>query len=694
MVDCKEHRHPGQFSGRCLSLITAQANALRQRQVDMAPIDLGTGETVELRPFPSARLILSARRDGAGWSVSSNGRWKAVEPGRPFRLPLTAPHDDTRYRAPTSANGLKAKMSRYAAYNDLHRRLPIYFLETARRKVASRRAAVVDKNLARQSGLTFVGREAGDRLHLDCLDHGGLFDMSLNTEGDAFPSQVPVGYYSTEFATYVFAWLAQRTGDEKWRRAARLGLAFSMRNLIPYTAVSFDHIEFKLLPLLMLLKDFDPATFSDAAVPDLLAALDYRETDYQPINVLCMRLANLALTERFTPDPTRHKKARRLLRKVARNQTAQGQIQDNFKPASIHNHDLTYHQFSIACLALAIAATPENWDDGIRTAMERVFSEGLAFSRAMARPDGHPSYLGRGCNNIYHIASYIYASTFRGHRGGLSATLALLEAYADETRGWPAALNSERERRMGWNHCAVPYIGQTLFFLTLAHDADEARSSGLVEPGRAALKPGAFACLQDECFHAVAFSGGDSYSWAGGQRATGMAGLASLSFMGIPLLGALEYDGTAEAWLTDLPSPPDSRNGVFRHRIKLATNALRLYGGGRETRYSLDQGHFVIQGRFKKPAQNRPVRLLTFREDTAHVALAGELCAEISLHDGNWLHLSVSAGDGAQVSLSPSLGNSFGPVRSLMLNDPDLAPEQQWTLVLRPISGRSACDRH
>lgn len=690
MKDNKEHRHSGQLPDRSLRLITSQAEALLQRQVDLGSIKIAAGETLEFRPFPSAKLTLSARRDKVGWSVSSNGAWQAVMAGKPFRIALTEPKDDTRYRAPKTASGLKAKVSRYASYNDLHVRLPIFFLETARRQMTSRRAPVVDRHLARQGGLTFVAREAGDRLNLECLDHGGLFDMSLNTEGDAFPGQVPVGYYSTEFATYVFSWLAQRTGDEKWLRATRLGFAFSMRNLVPYTAVSFDHYEFKLLPLLMLLKDFDHTTFSDVAMSDLLAALDYRETDYQPINVLCMRLANLALTERFAHDPSHQKKAHRLLRKVAQNQTVQGQIQDNFRPASIHNHDLTYHQFSIACLALAIAATPESWDDDFRSSIETVYSEGLAFSRAMVRSDGHPSYLGRGCNNIYHVASYIYASAVGGQFGGLSSTLDLLEAYADETRGWPAALNSEREGRMGWNHCAVPYIGQTLFFLVLAHDAGETPSRRSAELDRPALKPGAFACLRDERFHAVVFSGGDSYSWAGGCRATGMAGLASLSFMGIPLLGALEYDATAKAWLTDLPTPPDSKDGVFRYRIQPVTNGLRLMGGAWETHYSLNQGHFVIQARFKKPAPDRPIRLLTFREDTAQVALSGKMEAEITVHNGHRLRLSVSAGDRAHVSLSPSIGNSFGSVRSLLLNDPDPAPKQKWALVLRPISGSTA----
>jgi hypothetical protein len=598
-------------------------------------------------------------------------------------MPLTEPTDKTEYKAPLASVGLRAKLKRYGSYSDLHLRLPTFAVTTLRRKLRKRPGRAVDKLLAKTSGLTFVALEEDIRLRLTCLDDGGLFDMNLNTEGDSYPWQVPVGYYSTEYAAYVFAWLAHRTGDAAWRRAARQAFAFSLRNLTPYTAISFDHYEFKLMPLLLLLRNFGAEMVSDLPLNALLDSLRYDEQNYEPVNVACMRIANLALCDSLSPNPSYQKRAQMWLRTVMRNTTRQGQIQDNFKPASLHNHDLTYHQFSIACLKLALSARPESWTGPLADGIASAFEAGLAFSNALRRPDGHPSFMGRGCNNIYHIASYLYAASGSVCTTNLSDSLALLEAFDDPKQGWPAALNTARETRMGWNHCAIPYIGQSLFFLALTQDA---LISEKPPPSSrsAAIKHGAFASIEHNGFHAVAFAGGDSYFWSGGAHATGMAGLASLSYYGIPLLGALEYSAADGMWFTDIPiGATASPNGVFRHRLRQhGGNRAALSGPFGEVSYEINGDGFVLRVRLRRRKDAVAMPLLSFRQDMATLTMERPERARLKLPHNLALNCDIEATSSPKLHLSKARSNSFGPVQSLMLSADGQI--NGWTLRLTP----------
>lgn len=673
------------FVPRCEALILSQAEFLRSRQVSMPTLELAPDETISAIPLSIGHLDLSARKLAGGWELSSGLGWERVKMGVPLRLPLTWPIDNTEYNAPTQSAGLRAKLRRYGSYSDLHLRLPTFAVTTLRRKLQKRPDRAVDKLLAKTSGLTFVALEKDSRLRLTCLDDGGLFDMNLNTEGDSYPWQVPVGYYSTEYAAYVFAWLAHRTGDAAWRDAARQAFAFSLRNLKPYTAISFDHYEFKLMPLLLLLRNFGAETVSDLPLNALLDNLRYDERNYEPVNVACMRIANLSLFDSLAPNPSYKKRAQMWLRTVMRNTTSQGQIQDNFKPASLHNHDLTYHQFSIACLKLALSSRPESWTGPLADGIASAFEAGLAFSNALRRPDGHPSFMGRGCNNIYHIASYLYAASESVCPTRISDSLALLEAHDDLKQGWPSALNTARETRMGWNHCAIPYIGQSLFFLALTQDTlvsekppPSSRSS--------ALKRGAFACFEHNGFHAVAYAGGDSYFWSGGAHATGMAGLASLSYYGIPLLGALEYNAADGMWFTDIPiGATTSPNGVFRHRLKQNDDRqASITGPFGAVSYEINESGFVLRVRLHRRKDAVATPLLSFRQDMATLKMESPQRARLTLRDNLALNCDIEAESNPRLHFSKARSNSFGPVQSLLFSvDGQI---NGWALRLTPVT--------
>ena len=663
------------------SLILKQAEFLSSRQVYVKPLRLSPGQTVDLVPFLNTKLTIVVNQNDGVWSISSGDLLKDIELGKPFRLPLTHPVDKTSPSVRPKAKGIEAKLRRYSKYPDLHIRVPVFLFSKFNQKLRKQRQISIgkhsyrDQSLKFESGLTFVAIESKDSLVLECLDDGGIFDMNLNTEGDTYPAQVPVSYYSTEYAAFVFFWLWQRTKDEKWREAAKNAVDFSLRNLRPYTNVSFDHFEFKILPLLLVAREFDISELIDQETDEYLNHVSYAEHNYAPINVYCMRVANLALSDHLSHSNEGEKKAEQYLSIVARNLTAQGQIQDNFKPASLYNFDLTYHQFSIACLSIALTSFPNGWDDALRETMVKMVEAGVDFSMAMTRPDGHPSYMGRGCNNIYHLASYLFAlvAAEKNYLIDLSKIIKLLGQFNDQQLGLPSALNHEREKRMGWNHCAVPYIGQTLFFLALAIDKLELRrgkTGHAVGPSeRPALTDcNPFSILQSEKFHLVVFSGGDTYSWCSGSHVVGIGGVASLSYEEVPLTAALEFSDIDQRWSSDLPNecnaPPE---GVFKNKIIKTENEIDVLGKHFFAKYSLNSNALKIEYDVSQRKEWNEFQFLTLRDDTVRIENLGDQRLILETISGARLIVTLNTYASSTISLKPKLSNSFGPCRSIVV---------------------------
>ncbi|PIT86626.1 MAG: hypothetical protein COU33_02080, partial [Candidatus Magasanikbacteria bacterium CG10_big_fil_rev_8_21_14_0_10_43_6] len=312
----------------------------------------------------------------------------------------------------------------------------------------------------------------------------------------------------------------------------------------------FDHYEFKVLPLSALLleieKDDVTAEFSIDALRKKITARWY---EYDPVNVAAMRVANAVLCHKVN-IPYGKRKYAASVKRVLKNQTIQGLIQDNTGGAVRHSADLTYHQFALACLCVAQAYTPDKRIEGI-------ISRALACSRYIQRPDGHVSFFGRGANNVYHLASYIYAESCATDTKiqGIEKLITNIHSFFDSERGLPTALNKHHEARMGWNHCAMPYNGQSLFFLCLAYTNifEQKKASIVVSPSTPSSVASGYVVLQNSTFHAVIGRGADQYVWGEGTRFIGMGGLCALSVDGVSVLLANDFSIKNNIWTSDLP---------------------------------------------------------------------------------------------------------------------------------------------
>lgn len=548
-----------------LKLIEKTALFLRDRQVLVEPM-VFTKErhTHTYRPYQYAEdHILTCEKRKDMWQYRCGNTWEDIPIGVPFRLKYDTP--DTFSISPShtkSYKGIRQKITRYKGYHDFWKRVALFISKEIslfriydKWKYAQNTA--IQKELYTQEGITFVASidDNGECLTLVCIDTGGIYDTNLNSEGRALPPQVPVDCYSTEYAAYVFFWMWRRTHKVEWWQACIRAVEFFLKtSQFPYTHTMFDHYEFKVLPLAALVYDIE----KEATLPTEFPLLEVRAVlrdqwySYDPVNVSALRVANGVLC-RTLGILYLKSKVHRSVKRIRNNQTAQGLIQDNTGGAVVQSADLTYHQFALACLRVA-ASLSEN------THIHTLVDKGLHFSRSIQRPDGHVSYVGRGANNVYHLASYIYAETGASDYSEerIAALIAYLEKYASEKDGFPTALNSERETRMGWNHCAVPYNGQSSFFLCLAYDNIQkkiGKTTAETHQNMLHRKTGRcdYAVLSTSRIHAVIGRGADQYVWGEGTRYIGMGGLCSLSIDGVSLLLANDYSIRQEVWTSDMP---------------------------------------------------------------------------------------------------------------------------------------------
>src|SRR6185436_7094743 len=134
-------------------------------------------------------------------------------------------------------------------------------------------------------------------------------------------------------------------------------------------------------------------------------------------------------------------------------QTAEGLLHDNIDTYP-DAHDLTYHQYSLACLAQG-----RHWVDDSRA--REIFLRGVRFSLAVTTPDGEIAYVGRGANNVYHVASAILAFETAARmesqdaelvgqtRRAARLLLGQLERYVQPNGMLPTAMNHRIRERVG-----------------------------------------------------------------------------------------------------------------------------------------------------------------------------------------------------------------------------------------------------
>ncbi len=494
------------------------------------------------RPFSApcfrngTRLRAVLRERGGELFIENEGRMVGpLRPGAYFRLV-----PGKRAPAPAKTPGKGGSRIRFYLHNH---GLARGTLRMARIALMMRpRPPRKRPNLKAEEGVTFfLTKRTASSAEIRCYDTGALYDFFINTEMDPHPPQVPGNYYGTEYFACNCANLWRLTGEGKYREAAELALAFSTRVYGGYrpARIVFEGTEFKY-----------PAIVEAHRLlgKELPQGISYAVGEYGPVNVYALRVQNLAL------DGGRERELRRYLRRIRKNQTAEGLIKDNYPPFYEDAKDLTYHQYAAACLARAHASFP---DDELLGILERA----AAFSDRMLFGDGEVSYYGRGCNNIYHIASAIHIFSYLDAlrpRAAYRRNVARLFGYLSRKRRWlPSALNEYGLRRMGWNHCETPYNMQTAYFLLNSRGPDgKGKRAGRRMGGRKGSSdflPGSgFYRFRNGRYEIAVTNGGEQYSWANRRHGTGVAGIANLTVRDEPTTLCLDMLDN-ETPITDMP---------------------------------------------------------------------------------------------------------------------------------------------
>lgn len=371
-----------------------------------------------------------------------------------------------------------------------------------------------------------LGENGGARIEV--IDHGGILDDNPNVEGHACQPRVMANYYADGYAAYCFLRKYQDSGDEEHFEAAIAALDFLIRSYANYPrGVTWHHHEFKnpaFIECLYLLEGMGrlPPRYRDFVQ-------QLRLDRYEPTNVFSLRYYWMTLQGAIS-NKRDEKRIEECRERLLRDTTPDGLILDNNPPMYTGARDLTYHQYSLACLAGALTIEPND------AAIKEIFLRGCAFSSATMLRNGELSYNGRGAHNIYHIAAAVYAFAFARNRYGFSAwgverMLALLDRHGQEDGSLPTALNDYSEERMGWNHCRTPYNALSAFLLIKARDEGLHHWAG-ERPNSQFMESSGYAIYRGTQYEAALFCGlGESYVYSGAHR-TGVSGLAALVPLG------------------------------------------------------------------------------------------------------------------------------------------------------------------
>lgn len=517
-------------------------------------------------------------------------------------------------------------------------------------------------------GITFLYRGVRQRkVLLQAFDRGGIWEEWPNMEAFLYEPQVAATFYADAYAAYAFAWIYLQEGDADYLDAAALALDFVQRIYPRYEPMIMDgltHSDFRNPAFIEAVEELMAGAVPPAALEGWRSLYPRLVNDeaYSPTNVYALRYHWWAVRDYYTGRSGRV--PREYIERVMQDRTADGLIHDNNTSELSYGghadaHDLTYHLYTLACLARGYRYLP------LPEVLELIL-DGAAFSLSLTTSGGEPSYLGRGANNLYHLASAIYAFLFAAARdreraGRYRRAARLINRYLFSFRlpggNIPTALNDYPEERMGWNHCHTPYNALTCYFLINALPLiDETAPEEKLElegEARHYYPDARYAAFSNEHFHAVIFGGNElSYPWSGCHR-TGVAGLAQLGLQGKPgLLPVLEQSLREEEWSTsDLP---DILLDDGSTEVPAGLGRLEPEGDG--FLLALEYGGFRVEQRYLPKARGLEIHSTITCLEGGSYRLVG------------WPSLSVRLDRGWSYTLEEKHLRAGGPQGSLQLS--------------------------
>lgn len=430
-------------------------------------------------------------------------------------------------------------------------------------------------------------------------DEGGIYDEFVNAEGLKYPAQVTGNYYADSYSCLVFERLYIQTHDEKWLQASLASQRFTERVYPQYmpAGIVWHHSDFKNAAILeQILTSVDKASCLQP-----WNITHFFEDRYEPTNVFALRYHWKSLLNKLDPDNVMSQGADDDLQRLVADQTADGLFHDNIATYP-DAHDLTYHQYSTACLGMGLLQSnnPQGWT---------VFYHAVRFTLQTLSPNGEPAYTGRASNNIHQSASAILAFSIAASNTddsdfamvllkGISVVAKRLKQFQLESGMLPTAMNSYVELRMGWNHCHTPYNSLVAFMLLKA----ESILIKLNLQGRACLLPlennamwlandAGFASVSNGEYYLVCFAGCDrSYGWSEEKHVTGSAGIALFGEVNSDsILPCLDVNLPDEVVISDMPII-NGQAAFGRGNLEKTDDAIKYthhYGGANVTRYYL-----------------------------------------------------------------------------------------------------------
>lgn len=389
-----------------------------------------------------------------------------------------------------------------------------------------------NKSKPTQGGLRFHYQAKEGKIYLICLDNGGIFDTKANGEGRKLPPRVMGAYYADAYSAYCFARRYLETKNKKYLAASLRAMEFVSRTYENYPKdIVWYHHDFKnpaYIETLAILKGHISQCQYDS-LQKTVAAL--RQDFYEPTNVYALRY-HWRNARKYSGFP-KERKIISCLKRLRKDQTKEGLIHDNNLEDYNDAHDLTYHQYSLACIAGGLQYEQNKL-------AKEIFKKGCLFSYNVLTFDGNLPYNGRGANNIYHLSSAIYAFEKAALIFGESKFRRSAKTMRDYLSKWqkkegyfPTAMNPYINERMAWNHCHTPYNALTGYFMYKANDASKTalkdnnpkKASGLV-----VMDDSGYASYKNDNYSFTFFSGcAKSYPLSEGCHQTGYAGTAILS---------------------------------------------------------------------------------------------------------------------------------------------------------------------
>lgn len=482
------------------------------------------------------------------------------------------------------------------------KKLPFIFDSLKKIKNACEKPEITE--LSHYPGICFhIEKDSKGAYALECYDDGGIYDEHINAEGIHYPPQVPGNYYADGYSTLLFLKIYERTKELVWLEAARRSWKFLNRIYPRYrpSHIAWHHSDFKNAAILEVIHQFGEKFPEFSAFPHALV-----EDFYEPTNVFALRCHWKALSNylKLTADKVNDSDFKR----VFSDQTADGLYHDNIE-AYPDAHDLTYHQYSTACLAQALLYS----DDAL---LKKSFMEAVRFSLSVFGPEGEPAYVGRASNNLHQSASCALAfhkaaqiTEHKYERGQfLKAAYLAVKRIGDfqTSNGMvPTGLNTHIKKRMGWNHCETPYNGLCGYFLLRSLDITKEATVPvcklpLQKESAYIANDAGYATVSDSELYLVVFSGCDkSYAWSEGKHITGGAGIALFGKHGAKsLLPCLNLHYASQVFTSDFPvingELPFGR-GQLKCNSNNAVIMTHEYGGAEVERvYRLIDGQLVI----------------------------------------------------------------------------------------------------